>query len=141
MAHVWKHIIGFSTLNICSIIYFTQLYKIYESEYPTKEEFLLFIHNLVSMHVNAEQYCVDNRQAVPATGIENLRPCICDTDDNMCSVCMYPVMRGQSVYILPCGHVFHGIAGECLEDSGTIINWLRLHPTCPNCITTIYIPP
>uniref|UniRef100_A0A7S2R9H4 RING-type domain-containing protein n=1 Tax=Mucochytrium quahogii TaxID=96639 RepID=A0A7S2R9H4_9STRA len=54
-------------------------------------------------------------------------PVNADCDEN-CAICLNRYVVNEKVLSLPCKHAFH-------EDC--VINWLRLHNSCPNCRTPL----
>ncbi|KAH8896180.1 hypothetical protein GQ53DRAFT_640025 [Thozetella sp. PMI_491] len=57
--------------------------------------------------------------------------CICAKVCPFSVICLEPMLDGEMVRLLPCGHVFH---------SSCITLWyLRHHPTCPMCKVS-YVP-
>jgi hypothetical protein len=100
------------------------------------------IQNMNEIKDNANDYCITNRVSCPVTNLENIESLFCVADDKSsslnCTICIGVINQGDQIIKLSCGHIFHRLESECLEDC-SILNWFQEHKTCPVCKQEVII--
>jgi hypothetical protein len=129
-----NHLINMKITPYCECIFALDDFMQLEDHEPTVEEFKRFITNTNNMAMDSDSYCTDHKVMIGAKNIDELKKTIYDGKVQGCSICQFDVEPGDSIYELPCKHIFHG-TDECHG----IYEWLTLNQKCPNCNVEVVI--
>jgi hypothetical protein len=104
--------------------------------YPTMEECIQFIQNVMAFSHDPLQYYQNDKTHVPTLGVDKL-PIIKGDDDTICALCQETCTSLQDcIQLKPCNHMFHSLDIDCLETT-SIHTYLEQNNVCPLCKSRI----
>jgi hypothetical protein len=135
------HLITTSSEQItCSDIVQHAYFNMYYRRHPVSaQEILSFQMRVLDIMENNDQYFMDNKVNVGASGLENAQLVSLDPSSNSaCTICMSDFEADEKVVILPCRHQFHFNGSEMCSG---VKAWLADNKTCPTCRNTVSFSP
>jgi hypothetical protein len=135
--HVWTTLS--SPQSLCSqVLTLAELYM-WSGQLGTLAQMQELEENRSLLDQDPEAYCLARQHRVAARGLEFLQALPAAVVD-VCSICSHDILLETLVYRLPCGHLFHADATQCLGDA-SITTWLHMSTLCPNCKQIVHIVP
>lgn len=113
---------------------------IHKGNFPSEEELETTIKRTLEFDINPEEFHQKDKNYIPVANIELIKTEVLDSKETVgCALCFDQINNGSKyIKLNPCGHYFHAISKDCLDDK-CIIDWMKTHKTCPVCRCEIKI--
>ena len=122
-----------------TVVALCEYHLLHGHRYPTLEEYETFVLVRSRFASDPVSFAVRDRVATPTRNLESWTTETAHTDDGTCSICQDKIIKGASIYRLPCcGQPVHALAADCMGES-SILQWLQTSRKCPCCNQEVVI--
>lgn len=132
-------LVTFGRMPLCQETEACMIFNNMEHRFPNQDELSATIERITHMVNDPEGLYNKDKKIFPTSNLDYIKSCTMEEKETFCTLCQEQIDTGKQCYkLIPCNHVFHADAKDCLGEC-SIISWLKNNRTCPVCKSEVVI--